>query len=89
MSLPNNESYALHIIFQDGGSAQFYSRDFKKSKSKKRHPEVGLKDLMKLAKKHEHNAQNIDIYDHQPGNPDNGTLVFRWNRGKIKVNNIV
>ncbi len=89
MSLPNGESYAMQIIFQDGGKAQFYSRDKKNSNSKQRLPELGLKRLLKLAEKHESKAQNIDIYDHQPGNPANGTLVFRWNRGKIKVNKVV
>lgn len=89
MSLPNNESYAMKIIFKDGGTAQFYSRDFKKSSSKKRFPELGAQRLITLAEKHESNAQNIDIFDHQPGNPENGTLVFRWNRGKILVNNLV
>lgn len=89
MSLPNNESFAMQINFKDGGKAQFYSRDFKKSGAKKRIPELGLRRLMKLAKKHEHKAQNIDIYDHRPGNPANGALVFRWNRGQIKVNKII
>ena len=53
MSLPNGESYAMQIIFQDGGKAQFYSRDKKNSNSKQRLPELGLKRLLKLAEKHE------------------------------------
>ncbi len=85
MSLPNGEAYCLHMIMKNKDVLQFNSRDRKKSGGRK-DPAVGLRRLLKLAQKHESGAQNIDIYDHQPGNPADGKLVFRWNRGKISVN---
>jgi hypothetical protein len=86
MSLPNGEYYCLYIVFNTGKKAMFYSRDHKNSKSKFKDHVVGLKRLLKLALKHEKNAQNISIYDHRPGNPRDGRLIWQLNRGSVLVN---
>ena len=76
----------MQIVFANKDKAFFYSRDRKSSRSKNKDPKIGLERLLSLAARHENNSEDISIYDHRPGNPPNGKLIFQWNRGKIKVN---
>lgn len=88
MSLPQGQYYSLFIVFNNGDKATFYSRDKKNSKSTEKDRLVGLKRLLKLAKKHENQAQNISIYDHRSESIANGMLIWQINRGRVLVNQL-
>ena len=85
MSLPGGQFYALHIHWKDGGKDQRYSRDKKRKDSKSKDETIGLIRLLRHAAKHEHKAENIAIYDHRPGNPPDGKLIYQKNRGELKI----
>ena len=86
MSLTGGQNFAMYVVFKDDKKGVFYSRDRKSSKSKTKHPDIGFYRLLKLADKYKSSARNISIYDHRDGCPENGTLIWQWHMGEIKVN---
>ena len=88
MALPGGHYYCLYVIFFDGKTGTFYSRDRKSSRSKRKDPLIGLQRLVKLAEKYEGKAENISIYDHRPGKPPNGQLIWQINRNRTLVNDL-
>lgn len=86
MPTPNGQLYAMYIICKDGKILTMYSRDWKRSrdkKTRKRDKLEALKNCFAYLYKREHRVKIFEIYDHSPGQPNDGTLVFKWNQGNV------
>lgn len=87
MSLPGGQYYAIQFHMNNGDKMQFTSRDRKHGGTKEKDPDVGLKRFGKMIYKYSFQGiENVAIYDHREGNPENGTKIYQQNRGKVLLN---